>query len=455
LKLTFLLIFFLTAVQVLFAQPSYFKSDSTSSITLSTSYFDLLRSKNSTSNTLISLKKTSAEFQSNFKYNRLFISLENERNILQIENSGSHLQFKTGLTINRLMVEDEAQFKPFAIGLFLRGNQIRSVSTIDYGVNFGFENSFHWFEKFLVGYSSYSFPWIFDLKYEDSRIDINNMTNLSKVFYLLRIHPEVKTDLTFQYEKYLSKKNKNENPTFEVEDQSTGSVTNFTLNNSTFKIPVEISFAHGQGESFLDFIYAWNSFSQSSMNNLLFNKVKIVSRETNDYKWFPSFSTSYDFYKGSVVGNIQSWPFTSVLTSLIANRLNYRLTGHVYLFTFETKKRFTFSNFSVQPELSIYQILPEFTLDNWQPSYLVFGVKDFTRNILPIRKAIIGKLSLIASYQFDSFSVSVECGQFIPLKTIKKELPSSGSTPGIVITSAQPSKIDGGRWITIGLSAGF
>lgn len=450
-----IIVLFISAVQVLFAQPSYFKNDSTTSVTLSTSYFDLLRSKNSTSNTLISLKKTSAEFQSKFKNNRLFILFENERNILQSENSGSHVQFKTAQAINRLMVEDEFRFEPFSIGLFLRGNQIRSVSTIDYGGNFGFENSDHWFEKFLVGYSSYSLPWIVDLRYEDSQLDIDNMTRLSKVFYYLKIHPEVRTRITFQSEKYLSKKNKNENPLFEVQDQSSGSVTKLILSNSTLKIPIEISFAHGQGESFIDLIYTGNSFSQSSMNNMLFNKIRIANFGLNECQWLPSFSASYDFYKGFVVGNIQSWPFTSVLTSLVANRLNYRLAGHVYMFTFETKKHFVFSNFSVQPEFSVYQILPELTLDNWQPSYLVFGVKDFTRNIFPIRKAVIGKVSLFASYQFELFNLSLECGQFIPLKTIKKELPSSGGTPGIVLTQAKPAKMDGGRWVTISLNAGF
>ncbi len=442
-------------MQVLSAQPFYFKNDSTSSVTISTSYFDFLRSKNSTSNTLISLKKTFAEFQTHFNNDRIFISFENERNIAQTENSGSHVQFKTGQAINRLKVEDEVHFKPFSIGVFFCGNQIKNVSTLDYGGHFGFENTFHWFEKFLVGYSSYSLPWIFDLKYEDSEIDINNMTKLSKAFYLIRIHPEVETNFTFCFEKYLSKKNKNENPTFEVKDQSTGALTKFTLNNSTFEIPIEINFSHGQGNCFVDFIYAWNSFGQSSMSNLLYNKINFVIQESNNFKWLPSFSVSYDFYRGYAVGNIQSWPFTSVLTSLIANRLNYRLAGHVYLFSIETKKHFALSNFSFKPEFSVYQILPELTLDNWQPSYLVFGVKDFTRNILPIRKAIIGKLAVAASYRFESFNLSLECGQFIPLKTIKKELPSLGGTPGIVVTQANSSKIDGGRWIIVGIGVGF
>lgn len=450
-----LVVLFLTAVQALFAQPFYFKNDSTASVTLGTSYFDLLRSKNSTSNTLISLKKTSAEFQTHSNNNRISLSFENEINIIQTENSGSHVQFGTGQTINRLKVEDEVQLNPFSVGLFFCGNQIKSVSTIDYGGHFGFGNFSHWFEKFLVGYSSYSVPWIFQLKYEDSKIDINNLTILSKIFYLIKIHPEGETEFTFSHIKYLSKKNKNENPTFGVKDKSTGAVTNFTLNNSTLEIPIEVSFSHGQGESFFDFNYAWNSFSQNTINNLLFNKVKIASQETNDYKWLPSFSVSYDFYKGYAVGNIQSWPFTSVLTSLIANRLNYRLTGHIYLFSLETKKHFTFSNFSFQPEVSVYQILPELTLDNWQPSYLVFGVKDFTRNILPIRKTIIGKLAFTAFYRFESVNLFLECGQFIPLKTIKKELPSSGGTPGIVLAQAKSSKIDGGRWMTVGLGVGF
>ncbi|MCK9211348.1 MAG: hypothetical protein M0P61_10980 [Ignavibacteriaceae bacterium] len=443
------------AVQFVFAQPFYLKSDSLSTVTLSTSYFDLLRTKNSTSNTAISFQKTSAQFETSFGEDRLFFSIETGKNNIQVENGISLLHFKTGQSIHRLTADNEFSFNPFFAELFLRVNQIRSVSTLDYGGSFGFRNSSHWFERFRIGYYSYSFPWIFGLRYQDSEIDINNMTMLTKVFYEIGFHPIKKTGLTFQYEKYISSKNKNENPVFAVDDKSAGSLAKLIFTNSSFIIPVEINFFHGQGESFFDLFYSQNSFSQNSFTDALYNGIKLKGSESIDYQWIPSISIRYDFFKGSMVGNIQSWPFTSVLTSFIANRINYRLTGQVYLFSLEAEKRFTFSCFSIQPELSLHQILPEVTLDNWQPSYLVFGVKDFSRNILPVRKALIGKISFSASYQLKFCTFILQAGQFIPLQIIKKELPASAVSPVVIITQAGPSKIDGGRWISFSIRAGF
>lgn len=445
----------LLAVQFVFAQPFYFKDDSLSAITLSTSYFDLLRTENSVSNTAISFQKTSVQIETSFGEDRLFLSLETEKNNMQIENGISRIQFKTGQSINRVTADNEFSFDPFFAELFLRVNQIRSVSTFDYGGSFGFRNSSHWFERFRIGYYSYSFPWIFGLKYQDSEIDINNLTKLSKVFYEIGLHPVKKTWLTFQYEKYISSKNKNENPVFAVEDKTFGTLAKLIVTNSSFTIPVEINFSHGQGESFFDFFYSHNSFSQNKVFDALYNGISVKSSESIKYQWLPSFSIRYDFFKGSLVGDIQSWPFTSIFTSFIANRINYRLTGHVYLFSFEAEKQFTFSCFSIQPELSFHQVLPEITLDNWQPAYLVFGVKDFSRNILPIRKAIIGKISFSASYQLKFCTFILKAGQFIPLQIIKKELPVSDVSPGIILAQAEPSKIDGGSWVSFSICAGF
>ncbi|MDP3150918.1 MAG: hypothetical protein Q8N83_17510 [Ignavibacteria bacterium] len=443
------------AVQIVFAQPFYFKDDSLSTFSFSTSYFDLIRTKNSTSNSAISFQKSKMQFETSIDEDKLFFSLETEKNIALTDNSISKVQFKTGQQINRLTVDNEFSFSPFFTEQFVRLNQIKSVSTIDYGGSFGFRNSSHWFEKFRIGYYAYSFPLLLDLRYEDSRIDINNMSWLSKIFYSIGFRPEDKTHIAFQYEKYLSLKNKNENPVFAVEDQTHGSLANFTAANSSTTVPFEINYSHGEGESFFDFIFSQNSFGSTSFTDALYNGVAIKSFEVKEYYWLPEFSIAYDFVKGSLVGNIQSWPFTSVLTSLVANRINYRLAGHVYFFTFKTKKKLVFSNFSVEPGVSVYQILPELTLDNWQPSYLVFGVKDFTRNILPVRKAVIGKLAIAASYRLNSYALLIECGQFIPIKVIKKELPPAGETPGIILAQPNPSKTDGGRWISLSLRKSF
>jgi len=448
--------FSIVAVQIVFAQPFYFQQDSLTTLTFTGSYFDILRTKNATSTSVVSIQKSSAQFKTTFGGNSLFILQENAKSIAQLDNSVSQIKFKTGQQSNRLTIDNEFSFSPFFAEQFVRINQIKSVSTVDYGGSFGFVTASHWLEKFKFGCYLFSFPWIFDLNYHDSRIDINNMTSFLKINYELYLRPAENTSLTLRYEKYLNRKNKNENPIFAVEDNSDASVVKINAVNSSMAIPIEISFTHGNGGSFFDLIYAQNSFSQNSFTNALFNGISVKSFEHKYNAWMPAFFVSYNFYKGFMVGNIQSWPFTSVLTSLITNRINYRLAGHLYFFTFETKKLFKVANFSVEPELSFYQILPEFTFDNWQPSYIVFGVKNFTRNILPIRKAIIGKLASTFIYQLNNYySISLEFGQFVPLKITKKEIHVSEITPGTIVTQAQPSKVDGGRWLALSLRKTF
>ena len=451
----FFLAFSFLAVQSSFAQPFTFKNDSLTSVNLSTAYFDLVRAKNSLSNTLLPLQKTSAEFVMSIGNDKLFFSLETELNKIQIDNSVSQIHFRSGQSINRLTVDNEFSFSPFFSELFLRGNQIKSVSTFDYGGSFGFRNVNHWFERFRVGYYSNSFPWILKMQYQDSEMDFKNLTMLSKILYEIGFHPANKTMLTFQYEKYLSSKNKNENPDFAVNDKTAGSLSRSTIVNSSYAIPIGITFSHAEGESICDLFYSQNSFSQNLFSDVLYNSVSVRSYESQKFLWLPSFSVDYHFLKGSMVGDMQSWPFTSVLTSFITNRLNYRLRGHLYFFSFEAQKQFVFSSFSVQPELSFYQILPEITLDTWQPSYIVFGVKDFSRNILPIRKAILGKISISGSYKFNTWEFIMQFGQFVPIQIVKKELPPSEVSPGIAIVQSSPTKIDGGRWITVNIRRGF
>jgi len=449
-----IVLFSFMAVQIVFAQPFYFKEDARSSLTLSSSYFDLYRGTNSTSKTTAFLQKSFAQFEGNYNTNKLLLLLEAEKNNLRIENGISKVEFNSGQKLTRATVDYEFSFSPFFTELFLRANQITHVSSVDYGGSFGFHNSAHWFEGFRIGFYSYSFPWLLKLKYDDSQIDINNITQSSKIFYEIAFHPLPENRLEFQFEKYISAKNKNENPAFSVKDETNASFALLTITNSKY-LPVHITFNHGEGTSFPDLFFAQNSFSTNSIPDLLYNNVEIKNDESQLYRWLPAISVSYNYYKGSIVGNIQSWPFTSVLTSLIANRINYRLTGHIYLFGINAQKRFTFSKFSFKPELSFYQVLPEVTLDTWQPSYLVFGIKDFTRNILPIRKALLGKISFLTTYELNYCSFTLEAGQFIPLKVVKKELPIGETIPGGVVVQAKPGKTDGGRWVVLSMRTSF
>jgi len=440
---------FLLAVQYISAQPFIFKENSLSKLTFSSSYFDFYRSTNSSTTTSSFLSKTTIGYEGNFNKHYVAVTLVKEENVVSIENKSSLINFKGGQNVYNFSSAYEYSVKPFFFEGSGKLNLLRKKTLFDYGGYIGFKDTTQWISLFGVGYFRSSYPWLFNLKYLDSGMDLNNLTQLDKIFYKFSITPVKGYSIDFTYEKYLPVKNKNENSHFSVEDNSTGFTSNTVFKTSIASVPVELNYNYGEGRNSYAIYYSGNTFSSNAIPEILMNSISVKTFNSANILWLPQIFISYDYYKAAMVGNIQSWPFTSFFTSFIANRLNYRLVGHLYLFSLEAKKAIHFEHFSIQPEAGLYQFLPEITLDSWQPSYLVFGVKDFVRNNVPIRKALMGKVSVEFTYTFNDFVLQLDGGQYFPIKIVKKESVSTAGAPTSSSSPTTATKSDGGRWITL------
>lgn len=204
-----------------------------------------------------------------------------------------------------------------------------------------------------------------------------------------------------------------------------------------------------------------NSELNMYQNQLSFSNIKVPGIYLNYFqlksKYGQEENSIFDlnFYfiklKTKAVGNLQSWPFTTFVQSIIMNRINFRLNSDVTAFQFEVGKMFKYKSIYVQPLISYIDIQPEFELESWQPAFLVLGVRDYSYNSMSLKRAGLLSFSFNCSVKKDKFNLVFFIEQVFPVFIKRKEFISPPSTvPGE--PTGIKSKSDGGRWFAINLS---
>ncbi len=174
---------------------------------------------------------------------------------------------------------------------------------------------------------------------------------------------------------------------------------------------------------------------------------RYLLKGTSEESGFPLCLTySYDQLSLSGIGHFESWPFTTLAASIITNRLNYQLSGFIKHHSFESAADVQFGSNLLTAVISYHRILPDAVLEHWEPEFLVFGMKNFTRNPFSIRDIHLLGIKLHYAYPFNDFTLSAFVEQYIPL-SIKYNQHSSTSTPSPSgpATPASPPTTDGGR----------
>ncbi len=193
------------------------------------------------------------------------------------------------------------------------------------------------------------------------------------------------------------------------------------------------------------------SFSDIKIPGIYLNYLQLKSKYGQEENSILDFNFYFIKLKTKAVGNLQSWPFTTFVQSIIMNRINFRLNSDVTAFQFEVGKMFKYESINVQPSISYIDIQPEFELESWQPAFLVLGVRDYSYNSLSLTRAGLLSFSFNCSVKKDKFSLVFFIEQVFPVFIKRKEIISPPSTiPGE--PTGIKSKSDGGRWFTINLS---
>jgi hypothetical protein len=160
-------------------------------------------------------------------------------------------------------------------------------------------------------------------------------------------------------------------------------------------------------------------------------------------------SCEYSYYRweGYGVGHIESWPFTSVASTVFDNRLYYIIDGTIDVHHVEGSTTVACGVWNIKPSLGLLYILPDASLRHWEPDFLVFGVKNAKEEQFSIQQCWLLRLGCEVDFSVFSVHVALQMEQYIPIsvKDRKKQDSAVGSsTPAV---SSTPSLADGGRWI--------
>lgn len=441
------LLLLLSGWVVLSAQPDSFKIPGMS-IKTGFSFADIYREKNSFSKTNISFHNTYLVF-SNIKSDWFYdLTINYQKPIVFTENTKE----KTFFSLKQQRTDLE-------IGIGKR------IGIYDYKIELGITNQNSVIETFyrlkmklnldrnLFKSTEFEFgsgfnPFIFAAGYDASSFVINNSNknNYASACIELKLFDNYFFEL-----KGLSSFN------FSKEDSQSGyisnqkylfsSVSSFIKHYSDkFEILLDMNYTQLDGD--LTMYYAGNSFSDNSANKLNLTSIKLSVSNSDNEKLFNSIDVNWIKFNGAFTGNFQSWPFIDVLSSIIANRVYYKGNIKSNLFFSSTKFNLKYEKIGLMPAFSLISIIPEASVESWQPLFLIFGIKDYRKSELTIKNALLGHLSFNINYFSDGYKIDFSFGQLFPIHIWYKTKKTEGG--GITGTS-EKTKSDGGRWVSLNL----
>lgn len=167
-------------------------------------------------------------------------------------------------------------------------------------------------------------------------------------------------------------------------------------------------------------------------------------------------STGYAFHSwsGTAVGDVQSWPFTTLAASIVTNRLYYRASGSAVLQSLRVATDIRSESMDLHPSLTYAFLRTDAAVNYWEPELLVFGRKNEGTAAIPIRRAHILGIGLAAQIPWGRSLITLAIDQLIPLSITYAPRTSvaNGGTPDPAANNSTINT-DGGRRLGITISS--
>ena len=170
----------------------------------------------------------------------------------------------------------------------------------------------------------------------------------------------------------------------------------------------------------------------------------VVGGSTRQFNLPITIEYAFDQISSSASGHIESWPFTSFVSSIIANRLLYQFNGFLKVHTLRSATMLDVLSLPINIGLSYQRVLTDIVLENWEPEFLAFGEKNYVRNPFSITNIQLLKFEIESTIltRFAEIVVSIE--QYVPLAITYRQEPTP--TPqGEPASAPSTPKSDGGR----------
>jgi hypothetical protein len=162
-------------------------------------------------------------------------------------------------------------------------------------------------------------------------------------------------------------------------------------------------------------------------------------------------SCEYNYYRweGHGVGHIESWPFTSLASTVFDNRLYYIIDGRVDVHQVEGSTTIACDIWNIKPSFGLLYILPDASLSHWEPDILVFGVKNAKEEPFSIQQCWLLRLGCEVDFSVFSMYVALQVEQYIPISVTEREKSNNAVGPSTPAVSSTLSSTDGGRWVRL------
>jgi hypothetical protein len=159
----------------------------------------------------------------------------------------------------------------------------------------------------------------------------------------------------------------------------------------------------------------------------------------------------YSYYRWKVYGfgHIESWPFTSLASTVFDNRLYYSISGIIHVHQVEGSTTVTSGVWNIKPSFGLLYIVPDVSLRRWEPDFLVFCIKNVKEEPSSIQHCWLLRLGCEVNFSVLSLSVALQMEQYIPISVTDRNKQDSAGGPSTPSVSSTPSSTDGGRRIRL------
>lgn len=164
-------------------------------------------------------------------------------------------------------------------------------------------------------------------------------------------------------------------------------------------------------------------------------------------EWNADLGYGFEKYTVDAIGTFETFPFTSLVLSIITNRLHMKMSGDVNISKFYFSVDYPIWGMNVRFEPEYYSITPNFSIEQWQPLLMGFGTKDYREDVLSITHASVLRLGIDLIILSKKYELALRGEQYIPITITYRPVPPA--PPGL--PGPPPSSADGGRAISLSI----
>lgn len=175
----------------------------------------------------------------------------------------------------------------------------------------------------------------------------------------------------------------------------------------------------------------------------------MVGASTRQFDLPVTLEYAFDQIFSSGSGHIESWPFTSLVSSIITNRLLYQFNGFVKVHSLRSAAKVEVLSIPTNLEISYHRILADIVLENWEPEFLAFGMKNYAKNPFSIKDIQLLKFGITTTILTRLAEITAHIEQYVPISITYRRQETTSAPPGERPVPTSTPRTDGGRKFSV------